>query len=60
MSIWQEGVLCLVIVALCGFVAGISYRFSYAIAFIIVSFVIAIVASVALQFRQVSASSTNF
>jgi APA family basic amino acid/polyamine antiporter len=59
MSIWQEGVLCLVIVALCGFVAGISYRFSYAIAFIIVAFLIAIVASVALQFRQVSASSTN-
>uniref|UniRef100_A0ACD5Z5F4 Uncharacterized protein n=1 Tax=Avena sativa TaxID=4498 RepID=A0ACD5Z5F4_AVESA len=53
MSIWQEGVLCLVIVALCGFIAGISYRFSYAIAFIIVAFLIAIVASFALQFRQV-------
>ncbi|XP_047081819.1 cationic amino acid transporter 9, chloroplastic-like [Lolium rigidum] len=52
-SIWQEGVLCLVTVALCGFVAGISYRFSYAIAFIIVAFLIAIVASFALQFRQV-------
>ncbi|KQK00595.1 cationic amino acid transporter 9, chloroplastic [Brachypodium distachyon] len=53
MSVWQEGVLCLVMVALCGFVAGISYRFSYAIAFIIVAFLIAIAASLALQFRQV-------
>ncbi|CAM0944967.1 unnamed protein product [Alopecurus aequalis] len=53
MSVWQEGVLCIVTVALCGFVAGISYRFSYAIAFIVVAFLIAIVASFALQFRQV-------
>ncbi|KAM3226169.1 hypothetical protein ACQJBY_058694 [Aegilops geniculata] len=52
-SIWQEGVFCLVIVALCGFIAGISYRFSYSIAFIIIAFLIALVGSFSLLFRQV-------
>ncbi|KAM3242655.1 hypothetical protein ACQJBY_054960 [Aegilops geniculata] len=52
-SIWQEGVFCLVIVALCGFIAGISYRFSYSIAFIIIAFLIATVGSFSLLFRQV-------
>jgi APA family basic amino acid/polyamine antiporter len=54
MSIWQEGVLCLVIIALCGFVAGMCYRFSYAIAFMIIALLIAVAAGFALQFRQVS------
>ncbi|VAI59138.1 unnamed protein product [Triticum turgidum subsp. durum] len=52
-SIWQEGVFCLVIVALCGFIAGISYRFSYSIAFIIIAFLIATAGSFSLLFRQV-------
>uniref|UniRef100_A0A453P7N3 Cationic amino acid transporter C-terminal domain-containing protein n=1 Tax=Aegilops tauschii subsp. strangulata TaxID=200361 RepID=A0A453P7N3_AEGTS len=52
-SIWQEGVFCLVIVALCGFIAGISYRFSYSIAFIIIAFLIATVGSFSLLYRQV-------
>lgn len=54
MSIWQEGVLCLVIIALCGFVAGMCYRFSYAIAFMIIALLIAVAAGFALQFRQVN------
>ena len=54
MSIWQEGVLCLVIVALCGFIVGLCYRFNYAIAFMVVAFVIAVAASFALQFHQVN------
>lgn len=53
MSIWQEGVLCLVVVALCGFIVGLCYRFNYAIAFMVVAFMIAAAASFALQFRQV-------
>lgn len=54
MSIWQEGVLSLVIVALCGFIVGLCYRFNYAIAFMVVAFLIAVAASFALQFRQVN------
>jgi hypothetical protein len=53
MSIWQEGVLCLVIVAFCGFIVGLCYRYDYAIAFTVVAFLIAVAASFALQFRQV-------
>ncbi|KAI4963663.1 hypothetical protein ZWY2020_011230 [Hordeum vulgare] len=37
----------------CGFIAGISYRFSYSIAFIIIAFVIATIGSFSLLFRQV-------
>jgi hypothetical protein len=59
MSIWQEGVLCLVIVALCGFIVGLCYRFNYAIAFMVVAFVIAVAASFALQFRQVNSIYIN-
>jgi basic amino acid/polyamine antiporter, APA family len=54
MSIWQEGALCLVIVALCGFIVGLCYRFNYDIAFMVVAFLIAVAASFALQFRQVN------
>jgi basic amino acid/polyamine antiporter, APA family len=54
MSIWQEGVLCLVIVAICGFVAGLCYRYNYSIALMVVAFLIAVAASFALQFHQVN------
>ncbi|KAL5207247.1 hypothetical protein ABZP36_031682 [Zizania latifolia] len=60
MSIWQEGVLCLVIIALCGFVAGLCYRFSYASAFMIIAFLIAVVAGFVLQFRQVYVDPPGF
>ncbi|KAG8071682.1 hypothetical protein GUJ93_ZPchr0006g40752 [Zizania palustris] len=60
MSIWQEGVLCLIIIALCGFVAGLCYRFSYATAFMVIAFLIAVVAGFALQFRQVYADPPGF
>ncbi|TKW40694.1 hypothetical protein SEVIR_1G262500v4 [Setaria viridis] len=60
MSIWQEGVLCLVIVALCGFIVGLCYRYNYAIAFMVVAFLIAIAASFALQFRQVYVDPPGF
>nr|CAC39065.1 putative protein [Oryza sativa] len=60
MSIWQEGVLCLVIIALCGFVAGMCYRFSYAIAFMIIALLIAVAAGFALQFRQVYVDPPGF
>uniref|UniRef100_A0A0A9FLN1 YfnA n=1 Tax=Arundo donax TaxID=35708 RepID=A0A0A9FLN1_ARUDO len=60
MSIWQEGVLCLTIVALCGFIAGLCYRYNYAIAFMIVAFLIAVAASFALQLRQVYVDPPGF
>ncbi|XP_020409008.1 yfnA isoform X2 [Zea mays] len=60
MSIWQEGVLSLVIVALCGFIVGLCYRFNYAIAFMVVAFLIAVAASFALQFRQVYVDPPGF
>ncbi|CAD6269866.1 unnamed protein product [Miscanthus lutarioriparius] len=60
MSIRQEGVLCLVIVALCDFIVGLCYRFNCAVAFMVVSFVIAVAASFALQFRQVYVDPPGF
>lgn len=53
-SSWQEGVICLVIIACSGFGAGIFYRFSASVIFILLSFGVAVVASAVLHYRQVS------
>uniref|UniRef100_A0A0D9VJ26 Cationic amino acid transporter C-terminal domain-containing protein n=1 Tax=Leersia perrieri TaxID=77586 RepID=A0A0D9VJ26_9ORYZ len=60
MSIRQEGVLCLVIIALCGFIAGLCYRFSYATAFMIIALFVAVAAGLAIQFRQVYVDPPGF
>ncbi|XP_022759485.1 cationic amino acid transporter 9, chloroplastic-like [Durio zibethinus] len=52
MSAWCEGVICIVIVACCGFVTGILYRFGASFIFMIVVAVIAIIACAALFYRQ--------
>ncbi|KAL8119299.1 hypothetical protein AgCh_016724 [Apium graveolens] len=50
----MEGILCLVIISCCGFGAGLFYRFSAALAFPIIAFVIAVLAIASLFFHQVS------
>lgn len=52
MSSWREGVLCLIIVACCGFAAGALYRFNASFVFMIVAAVIGIFSVAALCFRQ--------
>lgn len=52
-SKWAEGVLWLVLLAFCGFGAGVIYRFGASYYFLIIPVVIALVALVALYVRQV-------
>ncbi|XP_019088497.1 PREDICTED: cationic amino acid transporter 9, chloroplastic isoform X2 [Camelina sativa] len=54
-SSWQEGVICLVIIACSGFSAGILYRFSASVIFILLSVAMAVVASAVLHFRKLFA-----
>ncbi|VFQ75798.1 unnamed protein product [Cuscuta campestris] len=52
-SLRGEGVICLVLVACCGFAAGALYRFGASFIFLIASAAIAMLAAVALHFRHV-------
>nr|GMD65123.1 cationic amino acid transporter 9, chloroplastic [Ipomoea batatas] len=49
----SEGIICLILVACCGFAAGALYRFGAPFGFLVLSAVIAILAAAALHFRQV-------
>lgn len=49
-----EGIICIIVIACCGFAAGVLYRFGASFIFLIVVLVIAILAASALQFRQVT------
>ncbi|XP_021755249.1 cationic amino acid transporter 9, chloroplastic-like [Chenopodium quinoa] len=59
-SKWAEGVLLLVLLACCGFGAGLTYRFGASFYFLIIPLVIAIVALVALYVRQVYSHPPGF
>ncbi|CAI8591754.1 unnamed protein product [Vicia faba] len=48
----REGVLCLIVVALSGFTAGLLFRYEVSIIFVIVAMAVAVGASLALLFRQ--------
>lgn len=52
-SSWREGVICLFAIASCGFAAGLFYRINASPIFMLISVIIAILASVALHCRQV-------
>lgn len=52
-SAWREGVTCLIAIAICGFGAGVIYRYDASLIFLIFLIVVAIAASAALYFRQV-------
>nr|GMC90971.1 cationic amino acid transporter 9, chloroplastic [Ipomoea batatas] len=56
----DEGIICLILVAFCGFAAGALYRFGASFAFMIVAAVIAIIAAAALHFRQVYTNPPGF
>ncbi|KAL5095986.1 hypothetical protein RYX36_000313 [Vicia faba] len=56
----REGVLCLIVVALSGFTAGLLFRYEVSIIFVIVAIVVAVGASLALLFRQVYGDSVGF
>ncbi|CAN1272208.1 Cationic amino acid transporter 9, chloroplastic [Linum perenne] len=57
---WHEGVICLVIVACCGFVTGVSYRYDASFIFMIIAVVIGAVSIGALCFRQVYRDPPGF
>lgn len=57
-SSWHEGVICLLTIAICGFIAGLCYRFGLSYIFSLVAVVIALIAFSALQFRHVSLISS--
>ncbi|MBA0584114.1 hypothetical protein Gorai_014942 [Gossypium raimondii] len=59
-STWCEGVLCIFLVACCGFAAGVLYRFGTHFIVMIVAVVIAIMACAALCFRQAYSDPPGF
>ncbi|KAI6702795.1 hypothetical protein NL676_011931 [Syzygium grande] len=59
-SSWQEGVLSLFIVACSGFVAGLCYRVDAPLVFSLAAVIVALLASVALQYRQVYTRAASF
>ncbi|GLT84327.1 hypothetical protein SLE2022_025630 [Rubroshorea leprosula] len=59
-SAWLEGVIYLVIVACCGFAAGVLYRYSASFIFLIIMAVIAILACAALCLRHAYADPPGF
>uniref|UniRef100_A0A7N1A453 Uncharacterized protein n=1 Tax=Kalanchoe fedtschenkoi TaxID=63787 RepID=A0A7N1A453_KALFE len=52
---WREGTCCLLIIALCGFGAGVCYRYNGSFIIVLVAGVVAIFTLSALYWRQVSA-----
>ncbi|KAJ9188525.1 hypothetical protein P3X46_003877 [Hevea brasiliensis] len=59
-SAWQEGVICLIIVACCGFAAGLFFRYGASVVFLVIAIVIAVLAAAALYFRQVYTDPPGF
>ncbi|KAH7687571.1 Amino acid/polyamine transporter I protein [Dioscorea alata] len=60
MSEWHEGVICILLVACGGFVAGLCYRFSISYIFLVIAVLISVLAAAALQFRQSYADPPGF
>ncbi|KAI4338787.1 hypothetical protein MLD38_023800 [Melastoma candidum] len=59
-SSWREGVLCLLVVACSGFCAGLFYRVSAPLVLTLSATVVALIAVVALQYRQVYTLALGF
>ncbi|WCJ22994.1 cationic amino acid transporter 9 [Euphorbia peplus] len=59
-SAFTEGVICILVVAFCGFGAGLFYRYGASFAFLIVAVVIAVLATAALYVRQAYADPPGF
>ncbi|KAM7277169.1 hypothetical protein ACFE04_019035 [Oxalis oulophora] len=59
-SIWQEGVICLFIVACSGFAAGLIFRVSASFVFLLIPIIIAIIASTALYRHHTYAEPPGF
>ncbi|OVA14392.1 Amino acid/polyamine transporter I [Macleaya cordata] len=59
-SNWHEGVICLVVIASCGFIAGLCYRFNAAFAFVLVAVLVAVLSAVVLHYRQVYTEPSTF
>ncbi|KAL5539217.1 hypothetical protein UlMin_044513 [Ulmus minor] len=57
---WREGVVCLLIVGIGGFGAGLFYRVDASFVFLIIAVVVAIIAAIALCFRQVYEETPGF
>ncbi|XP_057981496.1 cationic amino acid transporter 9, chloroplastic-like [Malania oleifera] len=59
-SAWREGVACLIIIACCGFSAGLFWRINASSFFLLGSVIVAIIASIALCCRHVYADPPGF
>ncbi|XP_020577938.1 cationic amino acid transporter 9, chloroplastic [Phalaenopsis equestris] len=59
-SSWHEGVVCLLVVGCCGFAAGFCYRFNGSFVLLLIAVVIAVLAGVALNFRQIYENPPGF
>ncbi|KAJ6804569.1 cationic amino acid transporter 9, chloroplastic [Iris pallida] len=59
-STWHEGVICLLVVASCGFLAGLCYRFNASFILLIICTLVAVLATAALHLRQVYVAPPGF
>ncbi|XP_020247110.1 cationic amino acid transporter 9, chloroplastic [Asparagus officinalis] len=59
-SNWLEGTICLLIVACCGFSAGLCYRFDASFILLLLFIFVAFLAAAALHFRQVYMDPPGF
>ncbi|KAF4360546.1 hypothetical protein F8388_000845 [Cannabis sativa] len=59
-STWREGVICLFLIALGGFGAGLSYRLNASFIYALLTLVVAVLACIALLLRQAYADTPGF
>lgn len=59
-SAWREGIFCLFITAICGFGAGLCYRYNGSFIIVLVALIIATLALSALHWRQVYGETPGF
>ncbi|GMN56382.1 hypothetical protein TIFTF001_025485 [Ficus carica] len=59
-SSWREGLICLFMVALGGFVSGLYYRVNISVIFLMLALFVAVLACIALYFRQAYADTPGF
>ncbi|XP_010275402.1 PREDICTED: cationic amino acid transporter 9, chloroplastic [Nelumbo nucifera] len=59
-STWNEGVICLLLVACCGFGAGLCYRFNASFIMLMIVILIAMLGALVLHYRQVYTDPSGF
>ncbi|XP_068634493.1 cationic amino acid transporter 9, chloroplastic isoform X2 [Aristolochia californica] len=59
-SMWHEGVTCLIGISLCGFACGLCYRYGAPFVFSVVALLLAVLAIIALHFRKLYVDPPGF